>query len=110
MHILKSLGVLSWIDTTPMAIAWRLASDLQELKKRPLLSDLCKEGDRMQRFERLKIRMETLYSERAVRYMEAPIVLRDNFSAADICARKLISLVDEYLHSQNDPKTALENP
>lgn len=97
-HILKSIGLLSWIDTPPVAIAWRLIQNPTELKKRPLLSDLSSGDDRMQRCELLRVRLETLHSERSQRYREASIVLRDSVSSPEVCARKLISLMDRQLN------------
>lgn len=100
-HILKSLGLLIWVDTAPLAIAWRLMQNLTELKKRPLLSDLPNEGDRSQCFERLRVRLETLHSQRVTRYSEATLILRDNVSGPEICAQKLRYLIDNHLGAKN---------
>lgn len=108
-YILKSLGLLVWVDTTPMVIAWRLHEKLQELKKRPLLSDLCNVSDRMQRYERLKTRLETLHSERLVRYSEASLVLRDSVSAPEVCARKLIYFMDSFLSQKKGQAQDLDD-
>lgn len=108
-HILKSIGLLIWVDTPPMAIAWRLVQNSSELKKRPLLSDLFSEGDRMRRYENLRIRLETLHSERSPRYKEASVVLRDSVSTPEICARNMISLVDRYLSAKKVQATDFED-
>jgi hypothetical protein len=92
-----------------MSIAWRLAQNPSELKKRPLLSDISTEGDKVQRFDRLKVRLETQHSERATRYNEASVVLRDSVSAPEICAQKLIHLVERYLSGKKEQTTEHED-
>jgi shikimate kinase len=99
-HILKSLGILVWVDVAPMIIARRFAFNPSELKKRMFLTDLIQEGDRMETWERLRKRLEILYNERVTRYAEAAVVLRDNASTPEVCARRLIDLVNNFL----DPK------
>ena len=103
--VLESLGLLTWIDTPVSTIAWRLANNPAELKKRPLLADLYEERDKSSRCLKLQARLDSMLSEREHKYKEAAISLRDCGSAPEICARRLIHLMDRHWNGKKAQKS-----
>ena len=103
---LMSVGVLIWIDTPVTALAWRLTQNVMELKKRPLFADLCKESDRSYRRLTLQTRLEGLLAERGRGYESAAITFRDSASPPEVCARRLIHMLDRYFNRKKHGKNS----
>lgn len=102
LKVLKSIGLLVWVDVPISTIAWRLSRNLTELKKHPSLSDLLHEG-KSSLFEELQKRLGTMFADRMDRYTAAEIVVRDSGSTPETCARTAMILIEDYLREQAGP-------
>lgn len=98
-EILQSIGLLVWIDTSIEEISHRLLRDRVGLKRRPLLSEVEDMGESERKIE-LKKRLEFLLAQRSGQYKKAPIVLRDDASSPEVCAKKLCSSIRDYANHE----------
>ncbi len=104
LKVLKSIGLLVWIDVPVSTIAWRLSHNLTELKKHPSLSDPPHE-DKSSLFDELQKKLGIMFADKSERYAEAEIVMSDSGSAPDTCAKAVRILIENHL---NDVASQIE--
>ncbi len=97
--VMKSMGLLIWINTPIEEIARKLLRSPEDLRKRPLLSDLAeqlKDQDNDQIHKQLLIRLGALIGQRGEHYRSAKVVLDCSYySSAENCALQLMKILEE---------------
>lgn len=94
-QVLKTLGVVVWIRTPAQEIARRLVMKPDELRSRPLLTDLVEIEERDKRQLALSQRIETLLLQRQKRYAEAHLTVDVSYSTPEIAAQLLKQILDQ---------------
>ncbi|MBP6218100.1 MAG: shikimate kinase [Oligoflexales bacterium] len=78
LDLVKSLGMVVWLDVPPSILAKRLSKNKEELKRRPLLADLSP--------EQLEKKLQEMLIERRRGYEESDLVLSESYASAQHCA------------------------
>lgn len=85
---LRQMGFVVWVDVSPKIVARRLVTQKDELEKRPLLREISP-GKALPSYEDALKAVELLLEERVGHYKQAHLIVRDDYSSSDICARKV---------------------
>ena len=99
-EILQSIAHLVWIDVPLPQIAYWLASEELQLKKRPMFSDVSFQDNEAE--EKVYQRLEKLYGQREGYYQQADLIYDHSFNTADFAAKIIKkNLIDRKLISND---------
>lgn len=107
---IQSLGLVIWIHVDPQILVQRFVRNVDELKKRPLLSDLCQEADLNKRAALMLTRLQELLAKRESDYKKADIIFADKYSLPWDCAQHLKSIILQKNFIVPFPGIESENP
>jgi shikimate kinase len=85
---LREMGFVVWVDVSPSVIARRLIANPAEMERRPLLKE-CFSGKALPSYHEVLKKVEFFLEERVDHYKQAHLIIRDDYSSSDICARKV---------------------
>ncbi|MFK7823060.1 MAG: shikimate kinase [Oligoflexales bacterium] len=94
LDLIEDLGVTVWLQVSPSAIAKRFASHPEELKKRPLLSDIANVGNMKEREELLMDRLTSQLKERLEGFEHSSLCFNDSFATNDEAANRIKQLLE----------------
>lgn len=89
---IRQMGLVIWLDVSPLIIARRFLQDPSELIKRPLLANKSA-GKELPSYADLLRRLESLLEERLSYYKNAHLVISDDYSSTEICVQKVYTLI-----------------
>jgi len=90
---IKANGTVVWLNTPPVEIARRFVMKPDEIRSRPLLSDLVEIEDKQERQKQLTDRIAALVGQRMERYSGADLVLEVSYSTAETSAQLLKAML-----------------
>lgn len=99
------LGTIVWLNCPPLEIAKRLLMKPDELRRRPLLADLVEISDKLDRLNKLNVRINELIESRSKQYAQAELTLNCAHATRETMSHLLRDLVMSRAHQQApDPK------
>ena len=102
--LVHSIGSVVWLDTPISQIAYWLANDEFQFKKRPLLADLNFQDQDIE--EKVHNRLEKLLDQRIGTYEQADMIYSNTFNTADFAARIIKkNLIDRKILSSGTGNT-----
>ncbi|NRA43627.1 MAG: AAA family ATPase [Oligoflexales bacterium] len=93
-ELIDGLGVTVWLQVSPNAIAKRFASHPEELKKRPLLSDIAGVADTSEREQLLVDRLTSQLQDRREGFEHSHLCFNDSFATNDEAANRIKQLLE----------------
>ena len=93
-EILSDLGLTIWLKLSPQTIAHRFNSQMIELKKRPLLSDIASISSVDERKAALIDRLERQLQQRSHRLKQSDVHYSDGFATTDEAASRIRELLE----------------
>lgn len=85
---LRQMGFVVWVDVSPSIIARRLITNPAEIERRPILKSFLS-GKALPSYHEVLRAIEFFLEERVEHYKQAHLIVRDDYSSSDICARKV---------------------
>ena len=92
--LIDDLGVTIWLQVSPGTIAKRFASHPDELKKRPLLSDIATVKDSSEREQLLVDRLTSQLNSRREGFEHSHLCFTDSFATNDEAANRIKQLLE----------------
>ncbi len=86
---LDSLGTTIWLDSSPEELAKRVFMRPDEIRARPLISDLVQIENKGERFEALVRRFQEILKARSPDYQKARVRVADHFATPDTCVEAI---------------------
>ncbi len=111
-QIMSGVGIVVWLDCPVTEIARRMLADSEQLDQRPLLSEISGITDPVEKRRVLEERLSAIYGQRKSFYEQADIVVNEQFSTPEHCARRIMSVVEKSLNqrSRSNPETRRDRP
>jgi shikimate kinase len=83
---LHRIATVIWIKTPPIEIARRIVMSPDEIRRRPILADLVKIEDRIERQKLIQDRLSVVETQRSRLYARADLIVEHAYATPDTCA------------------------